>query len=49
MALTNGYQANGNGRQHNERPDAYGGTLNDSDRAALECYGTGISYGGGAG
>src|ERR1700677_3426820 len=36
MALNNGYQANGNGRPHNAGPDGHSGTLNDSDRAALE-------------
>ena len=36
MALTNGYPANGNGRPHLAGPDGHGGTLNDSDRAAIE-------------
>jgi Chain length determinant protein len=36
MALTNGYHVNGNGRLRNAGPDGQSGTLNDSDRAALE-------------
>jgi subunit length determinant Wzz-like protein len=36
MALINGNQANGNVWRHNAGPDAHAGTINDSDRAALE-------------
>jgi hypothetical protein len=36
MALSNGYQTNGNGGLHHPAPNGFEGALSDSDRAALE-------------